>query len=74
MSHVRVSCTIDDAKRIALEVVDRLLPETPHWQAARAGQFPQALKSFHPGWDESAGGTVCRIAVADPVTTTLPET
>jgi hypothetical protein len=29
-----VSCTIDDAKRIGLEVVDRLMPETPHWQAA----------------------------------------
>jgi hypothetical protein len=29
-----LSCTIDVAKRIALEVVDRLLLETPHWQAA----------------------------------------
>ena len=29
-----VTCIVDDAKRIALEVVDRLLPETPHWQGA----------------------------------------
>jgi len=29
-----LSCTIDDAKRISLEVVDRLIEETPHWKAA----------------------------------------
>ena len=29
-----LSCTIDDAKRISLEVVTRLISETPHWQAA----------------------------------------
>jgi hypothetical protein len=31
-----LSCTIDVAKRIVLEVVTRLIPETPHWKAAEA--------------------------------------
>jgi len=29
-----LSCSLDTAKRIALEAIDRLIPQTPHWRAA----------------------------------------
>jgi hypothetical protein len=33
-SEAPLSCNVDATKRIALETIDRLMPDTPHWQAA----------------------------------------
>ena len=42
-SPVLSSCSIEIAQETALEIVDRLLPETPHWQAAERKELQTAL-------------------------------
>ena len=38
-----VSCGLSEAQEIAIEVIERLMPDTPHWQAAELREIRDSL-------------------------------